>query len=504
MGIMEHQDELFQLVNSLSKSEKKFFTQYVNLYEKGASPIYLQVFNFLNDEPEYSEERLFKKFRDKTFQKNYPVTKHYLKNLIIKTLRHGDLTVRDDRDLTVYVLDIKRMMAKGLIPMAKRMIEKLKQEANDDEKLLDMIQLIAMQRGLISMGYYRHEPEVNLDTLDDEEDLLFEKIKQLRQLMNCSIQLYALMHHEGGTLPAEAIVQIEALGKKPYLQNYEQLLTAKAKHTFLQFWALYHCALGDYKKYYAYACRKLEFVEREKIPNTVSNWLIVGHNHYLAASLLARNFSEFETRLAYIEAMQLKSTFHDADRFQTVSMFSLLYYIYHYHEGQIRKYIAYSEQGLVTFAPFMHKSFSYTLRTTIAYAYLRINELDACLKEVNDLLALTSAETRRDYVGHVKIINLMLRYKMKEHAYLSYLIKNTYRFFVSYLYTTPVHQFVIAYLKDAMKTKGRQQLHELNTRYLNMLKELRYNPGEADMALVMMIEDFMTMDTEIEAIKKSA
>lgn len=47
----DNTDELFQLIKALSKSEKKFFTQYVNLYEKGSSPLYLQVFNFLNEEP---------------------------------------------------------------------------------------------------------------------------------------------------------------------------------------------------------------------------------------------------------------------------------------------------------------------------------------------------------------------------------------------------------------------------------------------------------------------
>lgn len=488
---MEQQDELFQLIKALSKSEKKFFTQYVNLYEKGGSPLYLQVFNFLNEEPDYSEERLFKKFRDKTFKKNYPVTKHYLKQLIIKTLRHGDLTIREDRDLTVYLLDIKRLMAKGLMPMAKKMLEKLKEEAYQAEKLTEVIQMITMQRGLISMGYYRQQPDINLDTLDAEEDLLFESIKQLRHIMNASIKLHGIMLHENGELPEENLRQIEQLGKQPYLHKFNELLSIKAKHSNLQFWTLYYCALGDYKQYYEYANRKLEFVKTEKIPNTVSNWLVVGYNHYLAASLLAGNFDGFESRLKYLEEMELKSQFHDSDRFQTVSIFSLLYYIIHNNNEQIQKYIAYSQEGLHRLSPFLHRTFTYTLRTIIAYGYLKTDKLDECMKEVNDLMALTNGETRRDYIGHVKIINLMLRYRMREFTYLSYLTKNTYRFFVSYLYATPVHKFVIAYLKDAMKAKGRKQLEELNARYVQMLKTVRHNTSESDMALVMMIEDFL-------------
>src|SRR5579862_5147133 len=191
---MQQQDELFQLIKALTKSEKKFFTQYVNLYEKGAEPIYLQFFDYLNAEETYDEIKIFKKFRDESFRKSYAATKHYLKNLIIKTLRHSDLTLRDDRDLSVFVLDVKRVMSKGLFPMAKKMIEKLKAEAVMEEKFYDVLHLIGMQRSLITLGYYKYEPEINLDILDEEEDVLLEKIKELRMVMNAAIQLYSLMY----------------------------------------------------------------------------------------------------------------------------------------------------------------------------------------------------------------------------------------------------------------------------------------------------------------------
>ncbi len=495
---MEQQDELYQLIKSLTKSEKKFFTQYVNIYEKGSSPVYLQVFNFLNEEPEYNEERLFKKFRDQAFKKNYPVTKHYLKQLIVKTMRHSELTVREDRDLTVHILDIKRLMAKGLMPMAKKMIEKLKEEAYDDEKFQDMLHLIAMQRGLISLGYYRHEPEINLDTLDEEEELVFEKIKQLRQLMNCSIKLYGLMYHETNIAPDEAQRQIEELAQKQYLQSYEVLLSAKAKHTYLQFWTLYYCALGDRKRHFEYASKKLDFVKHEKIPHTVTNWLIIAYNDYMGASLLSGIYTDFEPRLKLLEDMVINSQFHDADRFQTVSLYGLIYYTRQNNEKKVRKYIEYAKEGITRLSPFLRKSFIYTLRTTIAYAQLQLKDYDSCLKEVNELMALTNGETRRDYVGHVKIINLMLRYEMKEYNYLAYLLKNTYRFFVSYLFTTTMHKFVIAYLKDALKTKGRLQMQSLNKDYLEMLGNMRLNPSEADTALAMMIEDYLKRGTKEE------
>lgn len=489
---MEQQDELFLLVKSLSKSEKKFFTQYVNLYEKGSSPIYLQLFNFLNEEERYDEERLFKKFRDQKFRKNYPVTKHYLKNLIIKTMRHSELTVREERDITVQVLDIKRLIAKGLIPMAKRMIEKLKEEAYADEKLNDLLHIITMQRGLIAIGYYQNEPQVTLDTLDQEEDLLLEKIRQLRQLMNANIKLHSMMHYERNNQPNALRSELEQLVKNSYLRNYEEMKSLKARHTFLEFWTLYYCALGDYPNYFAYAQKKLDFVLHEKLPPTVSNWVVVGYYHYMAASMMTGNFSEFEKNLRFLEQMHLHSHFHDANRFQTVSTFALLYYIRQHEAGKIEQYIQYSKDGLEKNAAFLHKSFVYSLRATIAYAFLRLGKIEECLTEVNDLLALTNGETRRDYVGIVRIINLMLRFEMKEYTYLANLLKSTYRFFMNYLYTSPIHQFAVSYMKEAMRTDDHRSRAALNKEYLDKLHELRFNPAEADFIIAMMMEDYLT------------
>ena len=140
----------------------------------------------------------------------------------------------------------------------------------------------------------------------------------------------------------------------------------------------------------------------------------------------------------------------------------------------------------------MKNAFTSTLRTSVAYAYLKLNKLDECVTEVNDLMSLTNGDTRRDYVGNVKIINLMLRYEMKEYHYLSYLLKNTYRFFMTYLHTSPVHRFVINYMKDALKTKDQKSLDALNKTALENLRALRFNPKEADMALVGLMEDYLS------------
>lgn len=487
------QDELFQLIKALSKNEKKFFTQYVNLYEKGASPTYLKLFEYLNNEENYSEEKVFRKFRDPAFKKNYSVTRHYLKNLIIKTLRHSEITSREEADLGVFILDIKRLLSKGLIPMAKKMIEKIKADALSDEKFHDALQCISMQRSLISMGYYRYEPEVTLDALDDEEERVLDKMKQLRQVMNATIHIYSLMHYELSALPDEVVKQIHQLGTRKYLQDFDSLTSAKAKHTFLHFWTLYYDSQGDYRKSMEFSQKKLDFVKGDNLPPSASvNWLILAHSHCLTNEMLTGDCSLFEEQLYFLEKLELKSSFHDAERFLALAQFSMLYYIKYFDEKKLAYYLNYTREGLTRLAPFIRRFAAYTLRTIMAYAYLKLKKLDECWSEVNDLMSLTNGETRRDFAGHVRLINLMLRYEMKEYNYVSYLLKSTYRFFVNYLYTKPAHKFMIGYLKEAMKAPNQRALTELNKNYLQILRTLRFDPSETEMSLVMMAENYLS------------
>ena len=86
----------------------------------------------------------------------------------------------------------------------------------------------------------------------------------------------------------------------------------------------------------------------------------------------------------------------------------------------------------------------------------------------------------------------MLRYEMKEYHYLSYLLKNTYRFFMTYLHTSPVHKFIIHYMRDALKTKDQKSLDALNKTALEKLRGIRFSPKEADMTLVGLMEDYLS------------
>ena len=82
---MKPSTELFKLIKSLSKSEKRFFklTSSLQTGEKN----YLKIFDYIDKQAVYDEDALKKEFKGEIFIKHFPSEKNHLYKLILKSLR---------------------------------------------------------------------------------------------------------------------------------------------------------------------------------------------------------------------------------------------------------------------------------------------------------------------------------------------------------------------------------------------------------------------------------
>lgn len=79
-------DKLFHLIHSLSKGEKKFFTQYAHRHVIEADTVYLKLFGAIEAQEHYNEEKLLAVLGDDSYRKHLPTIKARLYNLVLKSL----------------------------------------------------------------------------------------------------------------------------------------------------------------------------------------------------------------------------------------------------------------------------------------------------------------------------------------------------------------------------------------------------------------------------------
>ena len=77
--------ELFNLITSLTKSEKRFFKLSSSL--QSGDKNYLKIFDFIESQSYYDEAKLKEEFKAEIFVNHLPSEKNHLYKLILKSLR---------------------------------------------------------------------------------------------------------------------------------------------------------------------------------------------------------------------------------------------------------------------------------------------------------------------------------------------------------------------------------------------------------------------------------
>src|SRR5687767_10992763 len=77
--------DLFALIKSMSKAEKRFFTMNAMIYEGEKN--YVKLFNAIDKQDTYDEQKLRKELADESFVKHLRNEKHHLYEMILKSLR---------------------------------------------------------------------------------------------------------------------------------------------------------------------------------------------------------------------------------------------------------------------------------------------------------------------------------------------------------------------------------------------------------------------------------
>ena len=90
---MKPSDELFKLIKSLNKSEKRFFKLASTL--QSGDKNYIRLFDAIEKQKQYDDEAIKEMFKGETFIKHLPSEKNHLNKLILKSLRayHADNSV---------------------------------------------------------------------------------------------------------------------------------------------------------------------------------------------------------------------------------------------------------------------------------------------------------------------------------------------------------------------------------------------------------------------------
>jgi hypothetical protein len=143
---MPKSDALYELIHSLSKSEKRYFKLFCTRESSGGN--YLRLFNAIEKQKQYDEPAIKKAFRTETFVRQLHVTKNYLRQLILKSLRNYHAHISKDAELKDVLRNIEILYNKELYRQCSAELRKADSIARKHELLTGSVEIETWRRKL--------------------------------------------------------------------------------------------------------------------------------------------------------------------------------------------------------------------------------------------------------------------------------------------------------------------------------------------------------------------
>lgn len=176
---MKPSNELFDLIKSLTKSEKRFFKLSSSL--QSGEKNYLKIFDFVDKQNNYDEEGLKNEFKNERFINHLPSEKNHLYKLILKSLRgfHSDNSINSI--LKEEIKNVEILYKKSLYKECRKFLLRAKKTAEEHEKFYYWFELISWEKLLIEEDYEQGNFNFDLDNLIQEELSVIEKLRNLAE-----------------------------------------------------------------------------------------------------------------------------------------------------------------------------------------------------------------------------------------------------------------------------------------------------------------------------------
>lgn len=435
---MKSTDDLFLLIQSLSKTEKRYFKIFTgNASEKDGNN-YQKLFDLINNQTEYDEEKLVNSFYEGKNSKHFPSTKRRLYQLILKSLNNYYSTISKETELYDSLNEARILYKKGLYKQSNKILEKLIVFAEHYELFSGLINICELKYELISHTTKSHAE-------------MYSEFSKIRALLNQALEaldieqnyqeLYACfiekLRLEGDLLRKQSQVDsFNELMLNPYLQDGKQNRSVKCKTIYYFIQSIYYYILCEHDQAIDYSLKGIEYLEKQNQIKPIESSICSARiSNMCEIYLRAKNYRQFEVYLTKLTKCAIQFSMEENKLFYSYNDLLFRSYI---KRGEFQKAIDLFhkfEAEMAVLSDTIPHSRMIRLYYYLACAFFASKNYKNALIEVNRLLEEKS-NYRIDILCHSRILNCILQleigdYNSQESALRStsyYLKKHDYLF----------------------------------------------------------------------------
>jgi|GEM_PF-2253770 len=289
---------LHELVQSMSKAEKRHFKLYAQSgLGKGQSPKYLSLFDLLNHQEYYNEEKVAKKgftYDDKSI----------LNEKILESLHVFHVSKSVDSELGVLLQQISILYQKSLWSALGKLVKKARKLATEYERFLSLLDVIRWEK-IIADRIGKHDEYLKLI---EEQALVRNRLNEEMNYADMADRIIIILHTDRSLADANNRLAVEQIVNECLTNSYSDSSSVAARISYYRIKFRYHLEIKkDRAQAYFYVSKIVQLFEQHNFIFTNEGWIAI----YLIALFWQRKLGNESNHvldfIKIIENLQLRS-----------------------------------------------------------------------------------------------------------------------------------------------------------------------------------------------------
>jgi tetratricopeptide (TPR) repeat protein len=428
---MKPSTELFDLIKSLTKSEKRFFKLSSSL--QSGEKNYLKIFDAIDKQSVYNEDAVKEKFKDESFISHFPSEKNHLYKLLLKSLRnfHADASVSSV--LTQEIKNIEILYKKALYKECYKFLKRAKKLAWEHEKFYYLFELINWEKILIEESYKAGEFFVSPLEIMEEEKQVLKKLQNLAEYHMLYSEINYLFKNKGYVRNKEEYDILEKISGHPLIVGKNTALSVRATSICYYIQGFSFWAKGDREKSFeTFNKVKLVLDKSPTIKEDLAKRYVRACRGILNYYVYKRDYDEAVSMINFMKSLSEKPGFDTVDvQILLFSATNISHMYLLFKTGKVNEGLALIDEvtpKLTEWEDKIPKESQILFYFSIAFLQFLAGKYKDALSWINELLNDNEKNLRQDLYAFARIFNLIIHFELGNFDLLEYTLKSTQRY----------------------------------------------------------------------------
>lgn len=469
-------NNIWQLIQSMSPQEKRFFRRDYALYDKEKElPLYLALFDTINKQEEYDEAELLRQLKPRLKPDNISYTKNYLYEQLCQALLRQNQSMEQDAEIFGQLQLIRVFRKKGLYKQAL----KIWQKAIVQARALELFGLIFQLKEEYRKLQLYHNPKLKNPELQNEYNnniLYSSEFTHLIKLQELHFSALIIRRKAHFNLCQEDKEKVHAILQEPVMQEEPRTNSFLIRHYYRMTKATLLYVLNDNSAYvFAYQNVSAWQANVQHVAYDQDNYIEVLYIFYYSA-VLAKDTSRIEEVMNH-PVNQKVNTESNYAYVETIKYLALnrLYNRSGNYE-KVSQVLAYIKTRLPHWSRHINVELARTLYLSVGVANFALDQFEDAFYYIKQSILLFNDKTREEQYSFAYLFLLLVCYEKGEPYLFEVQYKSSYSYFYRNKMPLPFEKSTIQAVAKAFHSKRQKDKKVILQALLNTLQASQNDP----------------------------